>query len=282
MYSSTVTGIARRRTVVTMQRAGVGDADVEALDRGRPPARRGDRRSSGSGGASAARRLAVRVAEVLAEQAGGVGVVVDAEHQLAGRRVEARAAADHLVEGDRRAHVLEEDDVADAGHVHAGGQQVHGGGDEVAARGAAQVGQVVAAAAGGRALEGVGVGAACLPFAAHQRGVAGCSWRSRRASAWRSRAQKMIVFCSGPPVASRCAKRSSHIACTRSGSRMRSSKLVGLVVLAGLARRSSELAGDGVAIGSCRRGRPVEAGLALDAGLPSRKTSRRTISQAAR
>ena len=72
--------------------------------------------------------------ELLAEKPGGVGVVVDAEHELVARRVQARAAPDHLVEGDGRAHVLEEDDVPDAGDVHARREEVHRGGDEVVAR----------------------------------------------------------------------------------------------------------------------------------------------------
>ena len=40
-----------------------------------------------------------------------------------------------------------------------------------------------------------------------------------------SRAQKMIVFCSGLPVAISCSKKLRHIAATRSGMRSRSSSV---------------------------------------------------------
>ena len=66
-----------------------------------------------------------------AEQPRGAGVVVDREHQLAGRLVDARTPADHLVEGDRALHVAEKRDVPHAGHVHARRQQLHRGRDEV-------------------------------------------------------------------------------------------------------------------------------------------------------
>ena len=39
--------------------------------------------------------------EVLTEKACGIGVVVDAEHELASRRIQARSTAYHLVEGNR-------------------------------------------------------------------------------------------------------------------------------------------------------------------------------------
>jgi len=93
--------------------------------------------------------------EILPKEARGVGIVVHAEHELAAGRVEPCAPPEHLVEGDGRAHVLEKDDVAHTGHVHAGGEQLHGGGDEVRARGPPQLGQVLRAAHAGRALEGI-------------------------------------------------------------------------------------------------------------------------------
>lgn len=72
-------------------------------------------------------------------------------------RVQPSAAPDHLVEGDGRADVPEEYDVADGGDVDARREEIHRGGDEVAAGGAAQVGHQVAAGAGRRALECVGL-----------------------------------------------------------------------------------------------------------------------------
>ena len=133
---------------------GVGDVNVEPLDadRGFRWGRRID--NDRAIGAVRAGPRGFRD-EVLAEEARGVGVVVDPKHQLARGRIDARAAADHLVEADGAFEILEKDDVPHAGHIHPCGQQVHRGGDEVAARGGAQVRELVVAAAGGGALEGV-------------------------------------------------------------------------------------------------------------------------------
>ena len=79
-----------------------------------------------SGGGGRRRRNELR-----AKERGRAGVVEDAEHQLAGLLVDARAAANHLVEQNRRLDVAEEDDVANARDVDAGGEQVLGGGDEM-------------------------------------------------------------------------------------------------------------------------------------------------------
>jgi hypothetical protein len=136
--------------------AGVGDVDVKAfdLDGGQPfPV---DRLDVGAGLGGGRSELGDKS---LAEEAGGVGVVKDAEHELVGGRMETGAAADHLVEGDGRADVLEKDDVADAGDVDAGCEELDGGGDKMGAGGAAKVGQVLRAASRGGALEGVGVAA---------------------------------------------------------------------------------------------------------------------------
>jgi hypothetical protein len=78
--------------------------------------------------------------EVLAEEPGRVGVVVDAEHELVRLDVDARAATHHLVKRDRRLQILEEDDIARAGHIDTGGEEIDGGRDEVAPRRGAQVG----------------------------------------------------------------------------------------------------------------------------------------------
>ena len=90
--------------------------------------------------------------------AGGVGVVVHAEHQFARGRVNARSPAHHLIEGDRRSDVLEEHDVEQVRHVHARCQQVNRRGDKVTAVAAFEVGDQVAALAGCRAFEGVAIG----------------------------------------------------------------------------------------------------------------------------
>jgi len=97
--------------------------------------------------------------EVAAEQPDHVGVVVQAEHELAAGFVDAGAAADHLVKDDGGFQVAEEHDVAHAGRVHPGGKQVDGGGDEPGREAAAQVGHHLVAAAQRGALEGVGLGA---------------------------------------------------------------------------------------------------------------------------
>src|SRR5207249_2597050 len=93
--------------------------------------------------------------ELFPEQARGVRVVVDREHHLAGVRVQASSSTDHLVEADGRVDVPDEGDVAHAGHIHAGGEEIDRAGDEVAGAGAAQVGELVVSAGGGGALEGV-------------------------------------------------------------------------------------------------------------------------------
>src|SRR5439155_26862233 len=95
--------------------------------------------------------------ESLAEEPRGIRVVVDTEHQLARRRVQPSASADHLMESDRGAHVLEEDDVAYARHVHPGREQIDRRRDEVVARRTTQIGKILLAARGCRALESVGL-----------------------------------------------------------------------------------------------------------------------------
>ncbi|MEI2707325.1 MAG: hypothetical protein V9E89_19275 [Ilumatobacteraceae bacterium] len=97
--------------------------------------------------------------------------------------VDACAAADHLVELDRRLQVAEEDDGIQPLDVHAGLQQVDRAGDEGAFAGAAHrldhVGAVVRAA---HAFEGVVV----LRRLAAARGTIarrGCSCAARRRSA---------------------------------------------------------------------------------------------------
>ena len=62
--------------------------------------------------------------------------------------MEAGAPSDHLVEGDGRVEVAEEDDVVDAGRVDAGAEEVDGGGDEVVGTAAPEIGQKVVAPAG--------------------------------------------------------------------------------------------------------------------------------------
>ena len=54
-------------------------------------------------------------------------------------------------------------------------------------------------------------------------------------SAWTSLAQKMMVFCAGPPLSSRCWKRSRHIAMRRSGMERTPSKAL---ISAGVPRES--------------------------------------------
>ena len=76
--------------------------------------------------------------------------------------MEAGAPAHHLIEGDGRVEVAEEDDVVDAGHVDAGAEEVDGGGYEVVGAAAPEVGQEVVAPTRGGALEGVGLNA--YPF----------------------------------------------------------------------------------------------------------------------
>src|SRR5207245_6974625 len=80
-----------------------------------------------------------------------------ADNERVGRRVQAGAEADELVEGDGGAKVLEEDAVRDAGDVPARREEVHRGGDEVVAGRASEVGEVVGTAARRGALEGVGL-----------------------------------------------------------------------------------------------------------------------------
>lgn len=82
-------------------------------------------------------------------------MIVDAEHQLARRRIDPHPAADHLVKVDGRLEILEEDNIPHAGHIDAGSQQIYRGGDEMAARGSSQVGKLVVAAAGRGAFERV-------------------------------------------------------------------------------------------------------------------------------
>ena len=55
--------------------------------------------------------------------------VEDAEGLLADLVAQARGAAEHLVEQDAAVDPAQEDEVADLGHVDAGGEQVHGDGD---------------------------------------------------------------------------------------------------------------------------------------------------------
>src|SRR6202035_5751411 len=125
------------------------DVQEGALDADRRPRQRGWRRR----GRAAFTRWCAD--EELAEETGGVGVGVDAGHQLVGHRVDAGAAAYHLVKADRGFQVFEKDDVADAGDVDAGGQQLDGGGDEMAARRALEIGKLLVAADRGGAAEGV-------------------------------------------------------------------------------------------------------------------------------
>jgi hypothetical protein len=55
--------------------------------------------------------------------------VVDLEHGFADVVAAAGGAADHLLVQDARTDAAHEHDVADGGHVDAGGQQVNGDGD---------------------------------------------------------------------------------------------------------------------------------------------------------
>ncbi len=55
--------------------------------------------------------------------------VVDFEQGLAGVAAAADGAADHLFVKDARTHPAQEHQVADGGHVDAGGEQIHGDGD---------------------------------------------------------------------------------------------------------------------------------------------------------
>ena len=93
-----------------------------------------------------------------AEQADKVGVVVQPEHEFSAGLVDARAATDHLVEDDGRFQITKENDVTNARHVHASGQQVHRGGDEPGRRGTAQVFDHAVAFGRRRALESIGLG----------------------------------------------------------------------------------------------------------------------------
>ena len=95
--------------------------------------------------------------KILAQQPGGVGVVVDAEQQLVAGNVNAGAAPQHLMKQNRAFQVAEKDDIADGRHIHAGSQQVHGSGDKVAGGRPAKVGQLCVAVGGGGTLESVGI-----------------------------------------------------------------------------------------------------------------------------
>ena len=55
--------------------------------------------------------------------------VEDAEGLLADVLAQPGGAPEHLVEQDAAVDPAQEDQVADLGHVHAGGEQVHGDGD---------------------------------------------------------------------------------------------------------------------------------------------------------
>jgi hypothetical protein len=55
--------------------------------------------------------------------------VVDLEHGFADVVAAAGGAADHLLVQDARAHAAHEHEVADGGHVDAGGEQIDGDGD---------------------------------------------------------------------------------------------------------------------------------------------------------
>src|SRR5207249_5109534 len=95
--------------------------------------------------------------KVRSEQRRGAGVIEDAEHELARSLVNARAASDHLMEQNRRMDIAEENDVADARHVDAGGQQVFRRGDYVRPLTGAKIRDERLTAYGGHAFEGVGL-----------------------------------------------------------------------------------------------------------------------------
>ena len=52
--------------------------------------------------------------------------IEDAEAVFADRVAQARGAADHLVVKDAAVHAAQKHNVADLGHIHAGGEQIHG------------------------------------------------------------------------------------------------------------------------------------------------------------
>ena len=104
--------------------------------------------------------------KVRAKQRGGAGVIEDAEHELARFLVNARAASDHLMEQNRRMDVAEEDYVADARHVDAGGQQVFGRGDDVRPLTGAEIRDERLSTNGGHAFEGVDLQALLFVIAA--------------------------------------------------------------------------------------------------------------------
>ena len=60
--------------------------------------------------------------KTFAEEARGISVVIDTEHQLACGYVDARSPTDHLVEADGTLKILEENNVSYAGHIYSGGQ----------------------------------------------------------------------------------------------------------------------------------------------------------------
>ena len=128
-----------------------GDIHVEALDAN------DDRRCVRLIVAFAAAGARWTADEVLAEQAGSVSVVINAEHQLIGRFIYARPPPNHLVKANRTFEILEENDIAHTRHVNAGSQQIHCGSNKVATRRGAEIGELVVAATGRRTFERIGI-----------------------------------------------------------------------------------------------------------------------------
>ena len=79
---------------------------------------------------------------------GGVGVVIDIEHKFVSGRVKACSTTDHLVKGNRRFNVSEEDDIGHWWYINASSEQVDGGGDEVAFGTATEIGQIILTSGG--------------------------------------------------------------------------------------------------------------------------------------
>jgi 3',5'-cyclic AMP phosphodiesterase CpdA len=112
--------MARLKDICDDEAACIGDVDIESLHAdGRFRRRRWWRWFR-----SFAATLRGLGDEPFAKQARRICIVIDAEHELARRCVNPRAAVDHLVKADGRLEVFKENDIADARHIHARRQEI--------------------------------------------------------------------------------------------------------------------------------------------------------------
>src|SRR3972149_6801366 len=93
--------------------------------------------------------------KLLSKKAGGICVAIDPDNELSGREINPCPPADHLVEGYRRLHIFEKDDIAHTGDVNAGGQKIHCRGYEVMPHRPPEIREIIAASGCCRTLEGI-------------------------------------------------------------------------------------------------------------------------------